>query len=92
MSERKLDELLPLHADRPPIRLDEGGAVRSRQMTTDNEAWMPDNGQFSELPNRILALELKHLGIGVNDDLLGIEGAFDHDFLGFSCAERGRGA
>ncbi len=28
MSERKLDELLPLHADRPPLRVDEGGAVR----------------------------------------------------------------
>ncbi len=28
MSEHKLDEPLPLHADRPPLRVDEGGAVR----------------------------------------------------------------
>jgi uncharacterized protein (DUF433 family) len=28
MDERELHELLPLHADRPPLRVDEGGAVR----------------------------------------------------------------
>ena len=28
MDEHKLNELLPLHADRPPLRVDEGGAVR----------------------------------------------------------------
>jgi uncharacterized protein (DUF433 family) len=28
MSESELNELLPLNADRPPLRVDEGGAVR----------------------------------------------------------------
>ncbi len=28
MNERELNEPLPLHADRPPLRVDEGGAVR----------------------------------------------------------------
>ncbi len=28
MNEPELNELLPLHADRPPLRVDEGGAVR----------------------------------------------------------------
>jgi uncharacterized protein (DUF433 family) len=28
MDERELHELLPLHAERPPLRVDEGGAVR----------------------------------------------------------------
>ncbi len=28
MDERELNELLPRHADRPPLRVDEGGAVR----------------------------------------------------------------
>jgi len=28
MNERELNDLLPLHADRPPLRVDDGGAVR----------------------------------------------------------------
>ena len=28
MDERELDEVLPLHADRPPLRVDDGGAIR----------------------------------------------------------------
>ena len=28
MDERELNELLPLHAERPPLRVDEGGVIR----------------------------------------------------------------
>src|SRR5258706_16322212 len=31
MDERELNELLPLHADRPPLRIDDGGVVRVGQ-------------------------------------------------------------
>ncbi|HEY7157510.1 MAG TPA: DUF433 domain-containing protein [Gemmataceae bacterium] len=31
MDERELSELLPLHPERPPLRVDEGGAVRVGQ-------------------------------------------------------------
>jgi len=50
MNEHELNEPIPLHADRPPLRVDEGGAVRvgKSRVSLDVVVEQYDNGMTPE--------------------------------------------
>jgi uncharacterized protein (DUF433 family) len=50
MDERERNELLPLHAERPPVRVDEGGAVRvgNSRISLDLVVEQYENGMTPE--------------------------------------------
>jgi uncharacterized protein (DUF433 family) len=50
MDERELSEILPLHADRPPLRVDEGGAIRvgTSRISLDLVVEQYENGMTPE--------------------------------------------